>query len=1011
MRGLIRLAIRRPIGTIMIFAGAVILGAVAALALGTELLPELSIPKLIVSTSYRGLPTEEIRRLLTIPLEDRLASVKGVKRITSVSRDGLSLITLEFHWGEDVLAAAVKTREAVDSAYPSLPSEAEKPQVLPVDPGAVPVAIVGVRSREGDLVFARKMAEREVKTRLQRIEGVGSIVLAGGAVEEICLEVDQERSANLGLGIADIAGIVAEGNYDYPVGSITEGGLEYIVKTSGALPSPEALGALRLPGDKSSLRVSDLAAIERRRRERDSVFLVDGREAVGLSVMKRKGYSPGRVAGGIEAEVGRLREDYGADLEIDIVYDGSRFIGESIRNLLLSTLLGAAVAFVVLVAFLKDLRTAGMLMLSIPVASALTFLALRAFGRTINVMSLGGLALGVGMIVDNSVVVLENLKRRHASGREVDAEGVYEYTAELAGSNIGSTITSVIVFLPIIFVPGLVGALFTDLSLSVIFAQIASFLISITLMPVLFLLTYRGRRLGGASRPQPLARGFGRLLGSALRKPWRVFVALALSTAAGGACLPFLPFDFMPPQDNGELDVRLIMPYGTEIERAALAAREACGILLAIPDVERVYARVGAEPDDAQFFADPEERRESVRIRAIAKSSRSRPTALIAKEAESKLVLEGVQARVVLPGSIIEPLIGLGGGGKRIVASGESPAQARERASELVERMKRGVPGLDVALVPAGTRPEFRVTPDRASLARSGLSLADLAGALHNAVAGTYPSRMVMEGRDVDIRVRARPSQVSRGSELPGIAIARADGPPLRVSDFSAIGEADEVPVLYRRDRSDSVIVVVSDDGRRGAALRRLNSFSKGSDWLESLEGSALAESLGSIAIVFALVLALLYLALGAQFESFLLPALLLVALPLSFSGISIALALGGKSLSYDALLGIVVLFGVAVNNSILLYETYSERRERGIPTVAAVFGGTVERFQPIMITVLTTVLALLPVAIDPWKTSAQSGMAVAIIGGLAASTSLTLFVVPLLFIVYFHAKEARSAR
>ena len=1016
MRRLIAAALRRPTATLMIFAGVMILGAAAALNLRLELLPELTIPRLTVSTSYPGLPASEVRSLITIPLEDQLASVRGVKRVSSVSRDNLSIISLEFSWGEDMVSAAVRTREGIDVAYTSLPSDSAKPQVLPTEAGERPIAIVAVRPRSGDLSFARRLGEREIKTRLQQVEGVGSVVLAGGAVEEVVVSVDQFLMASKGLALSDVATLVAKNNYDYPTGTVTQGGQEFLVKASGTVTDPAALGAFRFAGGRSALRLSDIAAISLSQRERLSFFQVNGAEAVGLSVMKRKGASPIRVSAGLKEEVARLAASYGKDLDIQIVSDGSLFIAASLRNLVMSTLAGSLIAFAVLIVFIRDFRTSALLMLSLPIAITVTLFALQVFGRTINIMSLGGLALGIGMIVDNNVVVLENLQKRHIGSR-ARADSVLLHTLELATSRLGSTLTLTVVFLPVIFLPGLLGPLFADLSLSVIFAQIASFLTSITLMPVLFLLLEK--RVSRRRAPRTRAwsdRLFRRSLLSAFRRPWTIVTAVVVLTGLGALCIPLLGFDFMPAQDTGEVDVTITMPYGAELERSASASAASARVLAAIPGVQEVYARAGGEPEDSQYYADPEERREIIHLHVLLARRRADSTAAVAAAIRSSLRIESAAVEVTLPGSIITPLLGLGKGGRAMVIKGSTQAEARNRARTTAARFKPGGASDDlssrISLRPEGERSEVRIMPNRDAVTVAGLSLADLAETVRNAITGSYPSRMTMEGRDLDVRVRVDKRQASRPEDLPAILVGTPGGSEARLSELVDLRTEPSVPALFRRDRADAVIIAVEPAAGQDRGLAaEIGSLEKRYEWLKSAEGSVLAENINALLAAFAMVTILLYLVLGAQFESFLLPALLLTALPLSFSGISLALAVSGKPISFDSALGIIVLFGIAVNNSIILYETYSARRKAGVPMVAAVYQGTSDRMRPILITMLITVLSLLPIAIDLSHTSAESGMAVAIIGGLFVSTILTLFVLPRLFIAYLRGRGRRGNR
>lgn len=351
-----------------------------------------------------------------------------------------------------------------------------------------------------------------------------------------------------------------------------------------------------------------------------------------------------------------------------------------------------------------------------------------------------------------------------------------------------------------------------------------------------------------------------------------------------------------------------------------------------------------------------------------------------------------------------------------MVVKGSTQAEARSRARTMAARFKPGGASGDlcsrVSLQPEGERSEVRLMPDRDAVTVAGLSLADLAETVRNAITGSYPSRMTMEGRDLDVRVRVDRRQASRPEDLPALIVGTPGGTQARLSELVHLRTEPSVPALYRLDRADAVIMAVEPAAGRDRGLAaEIGFLEKRYEWLKSVEGSVLAENITALLAAFAMVVILLYLVLGAQFESFLLPALLLTALPLSFSGISLALAVSGKPISLDSALGIIVLFGIAVNNSIILYETCSARRKAGVPMVAAVYQGTSDRMRPILITMLITVLSLLPIAIDLSHTSAESGMAVAIIGGLFVSTILTLFVLPRLFIAYLSGRGRHGNR
>jgi HAE1 family hydrophobic/amphiphilic exporter-1 len=1017
MRQLISFCVRRPVATLMLGSGLMIIGLIASAGLGVEFLPEVELPRLIVSTSFAGLPASEVRVLLSIPLEDALSSLKGIKRISSVSREGVSTVSLEFHWGTNMQMAAVECREMIDIAYPSMPSETRKPLVLPVDPGEEPVLLLGVFARDGELSFARRIAEREIKTRLQQVSGVGSITLTGGAEEEVQILVDQEKMAARGTSLEEIAGVLADSSFDYPAGLVREGPAEYLVKAEGSVKEPSALGEFSVPGaGRGRFLIRDVATVQLASKERLSLFQIDGREGVGLLIRRRQGTSPVALSAGIRSELERLRQSYGRDLELIVARDASRFITGSLRDLVLSAVLGAGIAFLVVLFFVRDLRASLILISSVPISVVISLLFLRLAGRSINVMSIGGLSMGIGMMMDNSVVILENLQKRLLQeGWGVSADNVILATDEMSGSNIGNLVTAVVVFLPVIFLPGVIGEVFTDLSLSVIFSQLTSFFVSVTLVPVLFLLAENRKRLRPLVPSRSMAeieRTFRRLSRAFLRRPAYLALVLAAATAAGLYSYRRLPFEFMPAVDTGEIGVTVTLQHGASVDYISRVSSLLSAQLLKVRGVAAVYARAGGEPDDAYYLADARERREILHLTAVLTRGR-RPLAFeIARVLRQTLAVEGASISVELPENVVAPLLGLQSGSLDLKVSGQDQEQAIERAGELKNLVAGGGLFSSVEQYPAGEKPELQLVPVRDLIARAGTDLLNIAGTVRAGLEGLLPTQMVIDGREVDVRLRLHPSDTSTLERVGRFLVRGPDGAMLRLSDLVNVREVSRPPALVRVDRSDVAFVEASPrSGARRQAQRFLDQLQASRPYAESLETSVLRENLSAILATFGLVVLLLYLALGAQFESFLLPLLLLSSLPLSLLGIFAALYLGGKSLNFDSLLGIIVLFGIAVNNSIVLYENYRQRIssiQRG-SILIAIYRGTSERLRPILITMLTTVMALVPIAVDTSQTSTQSSMAVAVIGGLFVSTTLTLFVIPQLFYLYLRRRRGAS--
>ena len=617
-----------------------------------------------------------MRVLLAIPLEDSLCSLRGVKRTASVSRDGVCSVMLEYQWGTDMPAAAVEARERIDAVYPSLPSQAAKPRVLSVDPGDQVILLVGVFPRSGDMSFARRLAEREIRTRLQQVSGVGMVTLVGGTREEVRVLVDQDKAAARGATLSDVAGALADWNVDLPAGSITEGQAELLVRTEGAVRDLSALGELRAAGTAGDFPLRDIARVERGTAVRASLFQVDGREGVGLQVRRRPGSSPVTLSRAVREELDRLRAAYGRDLDLAMVRDASVFITRSVSDLALSALAGAAIAFVVVLLFVRDPVTSLILVSSVPLSIVVALLLLRVAGRSLNVMSIGGLSMGIGMMMDNSVVILENLQRRVAPGpgKPVMQDAIVGAVREMSGSNTGATVTSIVVFVPVIFLPGVIGAVFTDLALSVVFSQVISYLVSITLIPAVFRVTggARARRWGvrtqapgrkemrlqrrrGTAR---LEAGFRRVFRILFRRPILLALVLVVTTGAGIASLRALPFEFLPPVDTGEISVTVTLPGGSAIDAAGRVGESLARRVLAIEGVRSVHARAGGEDDDLSYLADAGDSQDVLHVTVMLAAGRRPPASAVAKEIRQRLEGGTGQVAVQLPGKHRSPAAG-----------------------------------------------------------------------------------------------------------------------------------------------------------------------------------------------------------------------------------------------------------------------------------------------------------------------------------------------------------------
>lgn len=1002
MGNLIETAIRRPLSTLMVFFALVLLGVIAAANIGVSEMPEATIPKLVVSVSYPGMPAQEMRLLVTKVAEDALAGLRGLKHMESVTRAGSSSVTLEFNWGRDMRVAGVEARELVDSIASSLPEGCEKPQVLPVDPADTALMVLSVVPRRGDAALARRLAEREIRMRLQRCPGVGSVVAVGGRREEIQVEVDNSLMSGRSMDIAGVAQAVASGNGDYPAGVLVEGSSEYVVKAHGSLDEAQELRRVWIPAGKAGgFYLGDIARVESGFAERVSAFSVDGADAIALYVHRQGGASPIKTAAAVRAELAGINDAFGADLSCALAYDGSAVMAASVADLLVSGLAGILIAMLVLYLFVRDLPVSLIIMSSVPVAVLMTITVLAVLGKTVNLMSIGGLALGIGMMVDNSVVVLENIQRR-SLGSVVNPDLVASATVELSLSNVGATGTALIVFMPVLFLPGVVGSVFGDLAIAVMCAQVASFVVSVSLVPVLFLLFCNGRERREKSSAllrrmeAAAARGFGFFS----KRRAMLWGGLGLVAVLGAAAYAALPVQFMPRVDSGIVQVELSTAYGTVLDRSAAIAESFERDLRGIEGVASVFARCGGEADDWYYYADPADRSNLVHVTVMLSSSRRPAAAVVAERIASMAKGWGLDAQVSLPAHPVSRVLGIREGGESIVVGGADP---REAASRLAAALAAFPDPGRAAVYPRGALEELRYVPDRQELARTGCSLTAVAQGMGAGLEGLSAGAIKSDGRDIPIRVRLRPEDRS-GREAIGRIMAKSEsGALVPIDRLGSFKPETVAPALYRYERMDAYRIDAAEVDCRAAAVGLA-----GVPGVVHPGRKELSDQMVQFALVLALVLVLLYLFLGAQLQSFRLPLIVMAAIPLSFGGIFVALLVGRSSINMDSLLGIIVLLGVVVNNAILLYESCQANLEAGGFESAAdlVLDALRGRVRPIFMTSAISVISMVPLVLDGSGSSNQSSMALAVIGGLAASTILTVLVIPLLFVSWFGGRH-----
>jgi len=1050
-------SIHRPVTVFMTTLGVVLFGLVAGSRLSVDLLPDISYPSLTVRTDLPDAAPGDVEQFVTRPVEEAAGVVPGLVRMHSVSRPGQSEVTLEFGSGTRMDLAALSVREKLDLV--TLPREARRPAILRFDPSLDPILRLRLSGGE-NLQRLRRIADRTVKTDLEGASGVAAVKVVGGEEEEIRVEVDAARLGAVGLSLADVTRRLAEENINLAGGSLTEGQAEYLIRSANQFATPEEIGSVVLamrPGGTGEngailpgvVRVSDVATVARGPKDRDVIARLDGREAVEIAVYKEGDANTVSVARAVMRRVKRLQLP--PEMKIAVVADQSRFIESAVADVIGSAWQGGLLAVLVLFAFLRQLGTTMIVALGIPVSVFATFVIMYRMGVSLNLMSLGGLALAIGMMVDGSIVVLESIFRKRKEGLGI-RESASQGASAVAMAVTASTLTSIAVFFPLVFVEGLAGQLFRDQALTITLSQLASLAVSLTLVPMLaalggrwagsrtavaaepaerrgrwaaimrwglFVLVFVPRLvaraiawIGARMRPvvewllKPFDAGYGWLertypviLRRALTRPALVLAVSTIGFLATLAIGAMLPRNLFPAVSQGEFFFNVRLPEGTAlhvtdeaIERVAAAARKDAR-------VKQVYTSAGQI--DLSAFAGSAREANRGQIAVALKRTDARTEAAVAGNLRAALDQ--------MPGLTYEF-------GRPSLFTFRNPVEVevyaynldtlRTLSDAVAQRITQIVGIEDVETSMRLGDPEVQISFDRDRLAAMQLDPAAASRLVRNAVQGEAATQFSDLDRKLDIRVRASERERSAVAELATLEVGRSQG---RAVPLAAVADVhvERGPSEIRRISQQRAAVVSGnlkghDLGLAAteieAALAHLE-VPPGAKVMLAGQNRELSESFASLRFALLLAVFLVYLVMASQFESLLHPFVIMFTLPMAVSGVVLTLVLTGQPLSVMVLIGLVVQAGIVVNNGIVLIDYVKQLRSRGVAKIEALVEAGAVRLRPILMTTLTTALGLLPMALGFGEgAEVRAPLALTLMGGLLSSTVLTLIVLPAVY-------------
>ncbi|MBO6585946.1 MAG: efflux RND transporter permease subunit [Gracilimonas sp.] len=1002
-------SIKRPVATSMVFLIIITLGVIGFRFLPVDLLPPIEYPQLTVATEYPNVGPEEIEQIITEPIENALAGVPGVERVRSSSSEGRSRVTLEFAQSIDVDVASNDVRAALDRVRDNIPPEAEPPRIWKFDPNNFPIVIVGANS-DMDLAKLTVVLEREVTKRFEQINGVGSIDIWGGINREVKIDIKRDRLIASGLSTAEVQQAIARENTNLPGGNVNSGLQQLYVRTLGEYESIEQIANTVITTiDNKPIRVKDVANVSFGYQDLDRVVSIDKKPMVRFGIRKQTGANTVAVAENIRNEVEKINSERN-DLNLFVTTDQSEFIQSSIDNVQNSAMWGALLAVVVLYVFFRNGSSTFIIAVAIPISIIATFALLYFNDLTLNQMSFGGLALGVGLIVDNAIVVLENIIRlREEEGEDLETSALIG-TKQVAGAIVASTLTTCVIFLPVVFMQTVSGLLFQELALVVVFALVCSLVVALTLVPMLssrFLTIKKGahNKKGAFQRFfTKLETRYSLVLEKTLSHKPAVFGVTAVLVVSSFLLIPIIPVELAPQTDADEIDIDLEMADGTNIAVQNLYLKELEEIVRATLPME----------DVEYFTTEVRDGRAEVEIAMVPQSERSQSTSDLAAEIRKNLSgkVPGADIRVDAQSGlwILRRVFG-GGGGEDVQFElrGYDIEKAYELAQDIKLRVEK-LPGIvEVRAGRSEGTPEERILFDRDKIADLGLSVRDVAQVVQTNIGGSRAGSYRVGGDEYPITVRLQPEDRLGTLDIDNISIRTPDGGVLPVSSVIK-KQRGRGPEDINRINGQRVTNITANL-QSGVALSEAVEAIKAElidyplpDGFNIVYGGEYEEQQKaandfSMAVIMALIL--IYMVMAGQFERFFDPLVVMFSVPLAMIGVIPALLLTGTTINIQSLMGMIMLIGIVVNNAIVLVDYINlMRREKNMPVLEAVIEAGRLRLRPILMTTLTTVLGLLPLSFGLGAgAEIQASLARVVIGGLTASTLVTLVFIPVVYV------------
>lgn len=1010
-------SVNRPVMTVMISLIVIILGTVALTRLPIDLMPDITSPTISISTSYSKASPLAMEELITRPIEEAVSAVTGVQEISSQSSEGSSNVQVRFNWGTDLEEAANEIRDRLDRIISRLPDGASRPSLRKFDLAAMPVVMMGVTS-DLDPLSLRRIIDEEISYRLERVDGVASINVWGGLTREIQINIDPMKLKALSIPLDQVVARIRNANVNLPTGTLYRGNQQITVRVPGVFKDLDELRRTPvLQRNGGQILLQDIAGIVDGSSRQSRLVRVNGVPGIQISVSKRSGTNTVKVAKGVLQEIQNINRNVGHVTVVPLV-DQSVFIKRAISNVATSALLGGLLAVLILLFFLRNMKSTAVISTAIPISVIATFGLLYVNGFTLNLMTIGALALGVGQLLDNSIVVLENIFRHREMGKsskDAAVDGAHEVTSPI----IASTLTSIVVFLPLLFMRGMTGILFQQLAIVVVFSLLCSLVTALTLVPML-----SSRLVNISQEPKAVQRSAklmlfkatGRILGdlergysSALKYSLnhRIQVTMIAMCLILGAFLltNLIDSELMPVSDEGEIRVNLDMEAGTRLEVMDAQVKKVEARLNGkFSEITNIITSVGGGGWGASSANTA-----SLRISLVSRSQRSVSDEELAGQIRRLLTgLPGLKVRVrTATNNQLSRVMGGGGGRIELQVRGHD-LDVSYRIANQIKKAVEGVSGItDVNLSRTAGAPEDLLIIDREKAADLGISVQAIAQMLETALSGSQAGDLQEAGREYPLIVRVSAAEFMPIMELLDLTLTNAMGLPITLRNVVSVESSESNTVIERINQERMIDVSANLSGRNLSAAiadiqSRLNSVPLPIGYGVEITGDYKEQQESFRELFFGIILALVlvYMVMASQFESVRDPLIVMFSVPFAIIGVSLMLFLSKTTFNIQSYIGLIMLGGIVVNNAILLVDTTNRlRRVDGLPLRDAIETAGRQRLRPILMTALSTMLGLLPMAIGAGEGGeTQAPLARAVVGGLLSSTLITLLLIPVIY-------------